>query len=84
MHTLTESQQAKVHEIQQSHPACGRLWQEVFANTRAKSKAIKAFCQECQGFSPSDVRDCMTDTCPFWRMRPYQYIRKRVSKPRCR
>ncbi|MFR7590253.1 MAG: hypothetical protein ACLUVC_02325 [Longibaculum sp.] len=35
----------------------------------SRAKAIRYKCLDCCGFSPSEVRECTSYTCPLWRYR---------------
>lgn len=40
-------------------------------------KAISAFCLDCIGFDPEEIRRCAAPACPLWAVRPYR--RKEMS-----
>ena len=35
-------------------------------------KAISAFCLDCVGCDPDEVRNCSAPACPLWSVRPYR------------
>ena len=39
---------------------------------RSLRKAVSAFCLDCVGLDPDEVRKCSAPTCPLWSVRPYQ------------
>jgi hypothetical protein len=43
-------------------------------NRKSMAGAVKAFCQECMGWSDyqAEIHNCTDLGCPLWRYRPYQ------------
>lgn len=39
-------------------------------------KAVSAFCLDCVGHVPDEIRNCSAPDCPLWAVRPYR------SKPK--
>ena len=37
-----------------------------------RAAAVKAFCLECCGWKPQEVRSCSAPACPLWAVRPFQ------------
>ncbi len=49
---------------------------------RSRSSAIKAKCQNCVGYEEAHkrIRECSSQLCPLWRLRPYQQKCKQRGK----
>ena len=39
---------------------------------KSRVAAVKAFCTECMGYTPSEVRGCTALACPLYEYRPFQ------------
>lgn len=43
-----------------------------YEGNKSNARAVKAKCLECSGFKTKEVKLCQVDTCPLWKIRPFQ------------
>lgn len=48
------------------------LYFTVISSAGSPKSAIKAFCLECVGWNPDEVRNCQGYACPLYMHRPYK------------
>lgn len=65
----------RVNAVPKKHQ---KLYRRALMGTASHRGTIKAFCQQCMGWSdlPDSVRDCTARACPSYAKRPYQQPRK--------
>ena len=39
---------------------------------RSLRRAVSAFCLDCIGLDPDEIRKCSAPACPLWSVRPYR------------
>lgn len=56
-------------------PRMATIYRRALGPRATRSVCIKAFCLSCQGWEDGAVdavRNCASESCPLWRVRPYQ------------
>lgn len=73
--TASESEKmasARARRLEACPESAKRLLARAHTGKCSPRAAIKAFCQECQGYDRAGIADCMAWACPLWHFRPYQ------------
>ena len=65
---MNEKQSAKLSGVPAIYQ---KVWIRAYSGG-SRSAAIKAFCQECVGFTRVDITNCTALACPLHPYRPYQ------------
>ena len=47
------------------------VFKEAYAG-KSRRKAVTAFCLDCIGLDPDEIRRCSAPACPLWSVRPYR------------
>lgn len=68
---------AHIEELKELFPSGVATFEKAMSGT-SQTSGVKAKCQQCSGYSRTDVTYCLVTTCPLLPYRPYQ---KKGSEP---